>query len=223
MEINSFDYEKAKLKDKRAYWGYYFSLIRMKHILIFTFFQLRDHNSQAIKIYIFFLTFAINYLVSAMFYSEDTMHKIYVDEGSFDFTYQLPQMFYSFIISTALKTILNILGLYEEDIIEYKFNNNNNLNEKRKLLFKIRYKIFLFFIITNILLGFFWIYLGCFCAIYKNTQIILVEDTLISFLLSLVYPFGIYFLPGIFRIPSLKDTKNNRICLYEISKIIQLI
>ena len=42
----------------------------------------------------------MNLVVSAMFYSDETMHKIYVDEGAFDYIYQLPQMFYSFIIST---------------------------------------------------------------------------------------------------------------------------
>ena len=75
----------------------------------------------------FFLTFYINFTVSSMFYSDSTMNKIYVDEGSFDFTYQLPQMFYSLIISTILKTLLNFLGLYEKHILEMK---NNKLFDK---------------------------------------------------------------------------------------------
>ena len=66
-----------------------------------------------------------------------------------------------------------------------------------------------------------------FCAIYSNTQLHLVKDTLISFGLSLLYPFGIYLLPGIFRIPALsnrnkksKKNKNKRI-LFIFSKILQ--
>ena len=82
-EINLLGYEEARHKDKRTYCQYYFSLLRTKHILIFSFFQFGDYNSQAIKIYIFFFTFSINYVVSSMFYSDDTMHKINVDKGSF--------------------------------------------------------------------------------------------------------------------------------------------
>ena len=138
-----------------------------------------------------------------MFYSDDTMHKIYVDDGSFDFTYQLPQMFYSFIISTILKALLSFFGLYENNIIDFKNNKKKEITSE-KVLLKIKCKLICFFIITYILLFFFWIYLGCFCAVYKNTQIYLLLDVLQSFGNSFITPFFIYLLPGLFRIPSLK-------------------
>ena len=166
-EFNSLNYEEAKEKDKRSYCQYYFSLLRTKHILIFSFFSTRDYNSQSIKIYIFFFTFAINYTISSMFYSEETMHKINKDKGSFNVTYQLPIMFYSLIISALLKFLINNLGLYEEDILIFKNNKNKNLKKGEEVLYRIRCKIFFFFIITYILLFFFWIFLGCFCAVYK--------------------------------------------------------
>ena len=62
-----------------------------------------------------------------------------------------------------------------------------------------------------------------FCAIYVNTQSHLIKDTLISFATSLISPFGIYLIPGIFRIPSLSNKKHKRNYLYGISKIIQMI
>ena len=173
-----------------------------------------------IKIYIFFFTFAINYSVSAMFYSDETMHKIYVDEGSFDFSYQLPQMFYSLIISTILQTLLNILGLYEQDIISFKNEKIRGLTNKEKVLSKIRFKIIIFFILTYILLFFFWFYLGCFCAVYKNTQIHLFLDVLSSFGLSFITPIFLNLIPGILRISSLKK-KANRPLMYKFSKILQ--
>ena len=156
-----------------------------------------------------------------MFYSDDTMHKIYEDKGNFDFTYQLPQMFYSFIISTILQTLLNFLGLFEQNIITYK-NNNKTDNLKRKLLYIIKIKMVIFFIITYTLLAFFWVYLGCFCAVYKNTQIHLLIDVSSSFAISLLTPFFIYLLPGIFRISSLKrNTK--RPLMYKFSQLLQLL
>ena len=95
-EMNSLNYDEAKKLDKRNYCQYYMSLLRTNHILIFSFCQNKDYNSKIIKIYIFFLTFTINYLISAMFYSDDTMHKIYEDKGNFDFTYQLPLLYQQF-------------------------------------------------------------------------------------------------------------------------------
>ena len=62
-----------------------------------------------------------------------------------------------------------------------------------------------------------------FDVIYKNTQYHLLKDTLISFGVSLLSPFCIYLLPGIFRIPSLSNKKRKRKCLYNFSKILQLI
>ena len=54
------DYELNELtlkEDRRSFIQIYISLLKMKHILIFTFFQFRDYNSNIIKINIFFSDF----------------------------------------------------------------------------------------------------------------------------------------------------------------------
>ena len=58
-----------------------------------------------------------------------------------------------------------------------------------------------------------------FDVIYKNTQLHLLKDTLMSFGLSLIIPFVIYLLPGLFRIPSLSNKRKK--CLYNFSKFLQ--
>ena len=70
---------------------------------------------------------------------------------------------------------------------------------------------------------FFWYFISCFCAVYKNTQMILISDTFVSFALSMIYPFGLNLLPGIFRIPALKAIKKDKKCLYKISNLVALI
>ncbi len=62
-----------------------------------------------------------------------------------------------------------------------------------------------------------------FGAIYRNTQMHLLKDTLISFGLSLSYPFVIYLFPGMFRIPALSNPRDKRKLLYNFSKLLQLI
>jgi hypothetical protein len=152
-----------------------------------------------------------------MFYSDSTMHKIYIDDGAFDFTYQLPQMIYSVIISSILLILLKYLGLYEQDLIEFKKGNKN----KTKVLSYIKIKIIFFFILAYILLFSSWIYLGCFCVVYKNTQIHLIKDVLSSFSLSFITPFFVFLLPSVFRIVSLKNKNRKNSILFKISNFIQ--
>ena len=62
-----------------------------------------------------------------------------------------------------------------------------------------------------------------FGAVYTKTQYHLIKDTLISFSLSLLYPFGIYLLPGFCRIPALSNRQNKKECLYKVGLYLQLI
>ena len=124
----------------------------------------------------------------------------------------------------VLNTIVKLLALSNEGIIELKQNKEKtDIDERRdKLKSKLNIKFGLYFIISFILLLFFWYYISMFGAIYRNTQLHLLKDTLMSFTLSLIYPFALYLLPGIFRIPSLSDEKKNKKCLYDFSKLLQI-
>jgi len=222
-EKNNLKYELALRYDKRTYFEYYLSLLKTKHLLIFSFCYNKDYNSKIIKIDLFFINFISNYFINALFFNDNTMHKIYEDEGSFNIVYQLPQIIYSSLISNILDIILKLLSLTENDILSYKENKNqkNIENRKNALISKLKIKLILYFIISFIFLLFFSYYLSIFCAIYRNTQYHLIKDTLISFGLSLIYPFGIYLLPGIFRIPALSNPKNKNIYLFNLCLLLQ--
>ena len=225
FELNTLNYKEALKYDKRTYFQYYWSLLKIKQIIIFTFFPVKDYNSFIIKFNLFCFSFLLSYSVNALFFNEPTMHKIYIDKGSYNFIYHIPQIIYSTIISKVINSLLKLLSLSQRNILEIK--NETKINEiiikKQKILKCLKIKFILFYTISLIFLFFFWYYLSCFCAVYKNTQYQLLEDTVISYALSLLYPFGLSLFPGIFRIPSLKDKKNNKECMYRMSKIIQII
>ena len=94
-EINELPYNLALQFDKRTLCQYYISLIKTKHNLIFSFYYDKDYNSRIIKMDLFFIGFATNYTVNALFFNDDTMHNIYVNNLLFDFKYQLPIIVYS--------------------------------------------------------------------------------------------------------------------------------
>ena len=125
----------------------------------------------------------------------------------------------------VLNIIVKLLALSDDGIIEFKQNKEtNNIDERgSKLKSKLKIKFVFYFLISYIFLLFSWYYASMFGAIYRNTQLHLLKDTLMSFALSLIYPFGIYLLPGIFRITALSSEKKNRKCLYNFSKLLQII
>ena len=224
-ELNDLEYKFALKYDHRTYCEYYLSLLKTKHTLIVIFFNDKDYNSRIIKLDLFFISFAISYAVNALFFNEETIHQINEDKGVFNFIYHIPKILYSCLISVVVNTILKLLALSESSIIKYKKDQKiSSLNQRKSnLKRKLSIKFAIYFILGFIVLLFCWFYLTMFCAVYMNTQIYLIKDTLISFGLSLFYPFFIYLAPGIFRIPSLSDKKKQRSFLYSLSKILQFI
>ena len=88
-EINDLPYDLALLNDKRTYCQYYISLLKTQHSLLCALFNNNDYNSNIIKLDLFFIGFVLEYAVNALFYSDDTMHKIYESKGEFDLNTQI--------------------------------------------------------------------------------------------------------------------------------------
>ena len=223
-ELNTLEYKEAIISDKRTFFQFYLSLLKEGNLFVFAFYcNNNDYNSQIIKIFLFFFFFSVHFTINALFFNDDTMHKIYLDEGSFNFVYQILQIIYSSLISAAISILIIYLSLSQSNILEMKKEKNmEKLNIKVKELIKcLKIKFALFFVVSFFLLIFFAYYIICFCGIYVNTQLHLIKDTLISFGLSLIYPFGLCLIPGFFRIPALKAKNKDKECLYKFSKIIQ--
>ena len=164
FELNSLKYEKALILDKRSYFQYYISLLKYNHPLFFSFYAYNDYNSQIIKIFLFFFSFSSDLTINALFFNDDTMHKIYQDKGKYNLLYQIPQILYSTLISRLIDTLIKNFALYQDNIIEFKKEKRkNNLDKKyAKILHVITVKIILFFVLAFIILSFFWYYIICF-------------------------------------------------------------
>ena len=224
QELNNLEYEIAVIIDKRTYFQYYCSLLRKKHLILFTFLPAKDYNLLTLKFSLFLLSISLYFVINALFFNDDTMHKIHVDHGSFNFIVQISQILYSSVISATINIILKTLSLSEQNILDLKKVTiiNYAITKSKEIRQCIAIKFVIFFVLSNILLLFFWYYISCFCAVYTNTQIILIKDTLISFAFSMSYPFGLNLLPGFFRIPALREKSKNKKCIYQISGIISL-
>ena len=151
--------------------------------------------------------------------------KKYEDKGKFNFLYQIPQILYSTIISKFIDSFIRNFALTQDNIVELKQDKEKEIKylkqKHKKLLQVLKWKFILFFILTFIVLIFLWYYITCFCGIYINTQIHLIKDSIISLITSLLIPFGIYIIPGIFRISALRAEKPTRKFLYNFSSFLE--
>ena len=222
-ELNNLKYEEAKKIDKRTFFQYYFSLLKKKHLILFTFLPIDDYNLTTVKISLFLLSFSLYFTVNGFFFTDETMNQINSDKGKFNIIFQIPQILYSTIISSLINIILKYLSLSEKQMLSIKSQNDYRKAEKEAINIKkcLNIKLALFFIISFLLMLFFWYYISTFCAVYQNTQTILIGDTLLSFGLSMIYPFGLNLLPATFRITALR--KKGKKCLYFISRCLAII
>ena len=219
--INNITYEKALKIDKRTYCQYYLSLIKNNHILLFTFRTNKDHNPREIKICFFFFILSLYMFFNTLFFNDFIMHQIYMDKGKFNFIIVLPQMIYSVIICNIIIIIIKQLSLSQSNILKMKTDYINIINVKIFLVIKcIKMKLFFFFLLDFIFLLFFWYFLSCFCFIYSNTQIYLFTVILISYSISLLFPFIFSLIPALFRISALKSPGQ---CFYKTSKLFHLV
>ena len=219
-ELNSLPYKDALKHDKRSYKEYYISLLKRKQIIMFIFSANNEYNSKSIKISIFFLSLALCYSINAFFF-ESTIHNIYIDKGEYSFLYQISNVIFSILISNFIRSLLECLGLSEKNIIEIKYCKKMKMLKRKRQ--HIKTKFILYFIFSFMLLLFFWYYMSCFYLVYKNSHIHLIKTAIITFVISLLYPFATCLIPGIIRIPSLSPYRRNKKRLYIFSQFIETI
>ena len=223
-ELNLLEYNLALELDKRSFCQYYFSLIKKKQLILFSFCSGKDYNLFSIKLSLLLTNFSLYLTVNCFFFNDKTMHKLYINEGAYSLIYRIPQIFYTFIISSVVNIILRQLSLSQKVLIELKQEKFPFITKKSQKIKKcLIIKFTLFFILNTLSLCFFWYFISCFCGVFRNTQIILIGDCLISFGLTLIYPFFYNLIPGIFRINSLRATEKNKECMYLIGRVFALI
>ena len=222
IELNSLSYEDAINDDKRTIFEYYLFLIKRKNIILYSFYPTDDYNSMIIKSCIFSLSFTINYLINFAFFNEETIHKIYKLDGKYVVKYFMPKILISFIISYIIILILQYIVLSERII--YQIKKEISLSSVKDLSQKVKKKLIkkyvLFFIFSFLFLIFCWFLLSSFSAVYQNTQVIILFNTLISFGMSICYTFIFNIFPAIIRIYSLSSKSKY---MFKISKILQIL
>ena len=207
-EISSINNDK---KDIKSFLKVYWSLLRKKHLIIFTFLVKNDNNLIYIKLERFIFLVCSEMALNVFFYADETMHKTFLDYGKYNFLQQIPQIIYSTLVSSLIDILVCFFGLTEEQFDKIKKLKHNSIEEKNKIIKNIKLKIIIFFVFTFLMFSFFWYTIACFCSVYENTQIAFIKDSISSFGLGLIYPFFIYFALAVYKFKTSKDNKEKKI------------
>ena len=95
FELNNLEYEDALILDQRNFWQIYWSLLKRENILLFTFYFHNDYNLYYAKNARFIFLLATDMAMNVFFFADETMNKLYLSYGEYDFVQQIPQIVYS--------------------------------------------------------------------------------------------------------------------------------
>ena len=200
----------------------YCSIIKREQLIIFTFFVRDDHNITFVKYSRFIFFVCTDMALNVFFFSDETMHKMFLDYGKYNFVQQIPQIIYSTIVSQLIEVFICYLSLTDKHYYEIKRLNIKSHKEILRKIKCIKIKICFFYAFTGLVFFFYWYLITCFCAVYENTQSAFIKDSLLSFGLGLLYPFPSYMLSSALRLMSLRCCKGKLSLIYKLSNIIPI-
>ena len=224
MEINMLSYTEAQKTDKRGCFGFYFSFLKTRQLLLYI--LASDYNSFIVKISFISFVFGICVGINTFFFTDKVIHRYYVKQGKETFSDSIISHLSSIIISTIIasiiKSIMLLLTFTDTDVIQIKDNSTMSREEKtNRALIKVTSKSTLFFIINFVSMTLFWIYVGTFGIVFKNTQLYLLVNGVITFGGILILPFFYCLISASMRMIALSGKDNES--LYKFSQFLELI
>ena len=215
LDLNNLKYEKAVDLDKRTLFQIYRSRLKSKHMIIYTFFSWHNHNLIYIKVARFIFFICTSMAMNVIFFSDSSMHKLYIDYGVYNFLQQIPQIIYSSLVSLVIEILIGFLSFTDNNIYQIRQIEEFEPEKIKKIFKNIKIKLIMFFVVTFLFFAFYWYLISSFCAVYTNTQVTYIKDSVSSFCLGLVYPFIIQFFFALLRIFALRDKNSCSSFLYK--------
>ena len=223
-ELNELDYIYYREIENRKWYKIFWSIFKLNCDFLNTFFIFniyKDYRINAIKIITYFNSILLSLVVDVCFYHDETMHKIYEENGKYNFKYKLPYIFLSDIVTIAATYLFDKIIDIQDDLIELKINIDNNEKEKQAMNIckKFRRNRIIFYIISIVLQFFIWYFISCFFSVYINTQIYLLIDFLIGLslsLLNLIFRSTIIFIIKIIAVKCINNYNKFLHCMFII-------
>ena len=225
LELNNLDYNNSLKYDKRSFFRIYWSIVKREVTILLISFLWKDYNLLNCKLARLVFILSTYMAFNAIFFDDNSIHKIYLNYGQYIFGHNIPKIIYSIIIAKIIEVFICYLTLTDKYILKilgFKIDQNGQ-KEALKIFKCFNIKIIAYFVVSFLLIIFYWYLVTAFLAVYQNLQLTFIKNYLISLLFSLIYPFILYLIPTCLRIMALKNIANNySYIIYKISKLIPI-
>ena len=219
--LNFAPYDDAVNHDTRSVLATYWSFLKFKQSIIFTFYTRSNGILRSTKIALFILFFAFYMAFTALFFNDDIMRALYIYRGDTNAAVHVPNIILSSLCSFIASIIVRFVCLGEGDIS--KVLSVREISERKKLAERAKkramIKLYCLYALSGVLILLCWYYVSAFCAVFKNSQKNYLINFVICFIVLNIWPFITSFIPTIMRRHAINESKK---CLYSASKIVSV-
>jgi len=127
-ELNDLDYEYYRNIERRKWYEIFWSLYKTRYDFISTFFiynnekYYKEYKLYTIKVIIYLNSLITSIIINILFYTDDTMHRLYEDDGKYNMLYRLPKIVISDLSMKLMSILLELIIDYQDKFIELKIN-----------------------------------------------------------------------------------------------------
>ena len=221
--MDDLEFDDAIVKDKRTFFEYFCDSFKEKQIIANTFFAKDPIKTRAIKIVLFIFDLALNFVINALFITEDYISMLYHLNKKDSFFSFIPRSISRFIKTTIVGEVIGYITSFffiEERKLKniFKREKDNKMALKQNVItlikeLKRRYLSFIIIAFVIIIICFF--YLLCFNYVYPYTQEEWVKTSIMVIIIRQILSCLIILLETLLRFLSFK-TQSEKI--YKFSK-----
>ena len=210
-DLNELDFNEAVIYDHRGFWELCWMEMKERQLIINTFFVKEKLKPFTNKLIVFIFSITCYFVINGFLYDTNYVSKRLKRKNKsiyFFFVDSIKRIIYSSLVGVLVNVIMGLLFRSDKTLrkahIKYKDNRILLNGEVVKIFKNMKITNFLFTIVNFICMVVIWIYLFCFCGVYRNCQLDWIESTGIIIGVMQMLPILISFLLAVLRIIGLR-------------------
>ena len=210
-DLNELDFDEAIIYDHRGFWELYWMEIKERQLIINTFFVKEKLKPFSIKLIVFIFSLTFYFVINGLLYDAKYVSKQLKRTHKtvyFFIVDSIKRIIYSSIVGVIVNIIVGLLFKSDKNLrkahAKYKDNRVMLNGEVVKIYKNMKIIDIIFTIVNFIFMLMAWIYLFCFCGVFRNCQIDWLESTGIIIGIMQILPFLISLLLALLRIIGLR-------------------
>ena len=210
-DLNELDFDEALIYDHRGFWQLCWIEMKERQLIINTFFVKEKLKPFCIKLIVFIFSITFYFVINGFLYDTKYVSKKLKRTSKsvyFFFVDSIKRIIYSSLVGALVNVVVGLLFKSDKNLrkAQNKYKENRILlnGEVVKIYKNMKITNFLFTIVNFIIMLGVWIYLFCFCGVYRNCQMDWVESAGIIIGVMQLFPIVISLLLALLRIIGLR-------------------